>query len=177
MGEIKKSDPVVFFAGFMVKQGHKLNEYLEYLKDFGHVLGILGPVNFSNISDYYDEEMGENIQKYYFFTDKLFNPEELKELKIRSNHIEDKLMESDKRTVNFDVGYIALSKFVLASTKNFYHRIYLGKGIYAEITMYFKNKEFRWLPWTYKDYKEGTVMELLHHARAFLKEKIDENRS
>ncbi len=177
MGEIKRSEPVIFFAGLMLKQGHELNEYLKYVEEFGHIVGIHGPVNFSKISDYYDEEMGKNIQKYYFFTNKIFDPEELRQLKIRSNEIEDKLKENGNRTMNFDVGYIELSKFVLASTKNFYHRVYLGKGIYAEITMYFKNKEFRWLPWTYQDYKDGKVMELLQHARNYLKDNPDEKRS
>lgn len=177
MGEIKRSETVVLFAGLMVKKGHEINEYLEYIREFGNIIGMHGPIDFSSISDYYDEEMGQNIQKYYFFTDKLFDPEKIKELKVKSNEIEDQLKENGKRTINFDVGYIELSKFVLASTKNFYHRIYLGDGIYAEITMYYKNKEFRWLPWTYRDYKVEKVMELLQNARAYLKEKIDEGRS
>ena len=45
------------------------------------------------------------------------------------------------------------SRVVLASTKNFYHRIYVGKGVYAEVTLYWKDKEFKKLEWTFPDYR------------------------
>ena len=177
MGEIKENEKGLIFAGIMLTSSISLNEIIEEFKDFGHILGLYGPINFSNISKYYDKEMGENVQKYYAFFDKIIDSSELADWKILSNKIEEKLSKEGKRTVNFDVGYIGLSKFVLASTKNFYHRICLGKGIYAELTLYYRKKGFHSLPWTYKDYQKEEVQKLLKKGREYLRDKLNEEIS
>jgi hypothetical protein len=76
--------------------------------------------------------------------------------------------------VNVDPGYIARDKLVLASTKDFYHRLYLADGIYGEVTLHFRKGVFRFFSWTYPDYKEPSFLEFLTKARAKYMHEIRE---
>jgi hypothetical protein len=72
----------------------------------------------------------------------------------------------EPRPLNLDPGYLDLGKFVLASTKDHSHRIYLRDGIFAEVTLYFQHGAFRPWPWTYADYRLESVHAFLSAARA-----------
>jgi hypothetical protein len=172
MAQIKFPEKALIFAGVMVKNDSRIENYNGYFKEFGNIVNCLGPINFSEISDYYDREMGKDIQKYYLYTDKLIDPSELSYYKNLSNEIEDKLSVNGKRSINFDVGYIDYARFVLASTKNYFHRIYLKDGIYAEITLYFQDNKWQELFWTYRDYKRDDIQKLLIDGRNYLKNRI-----
>ncbi|RME67040.1 MAG: DUF4416 family protein, partial [Nitrospirae bacterium] len=67
---------------------------------------------------------------------------------------------------------LTLSKLVLATTKNYAHRIYLGKGIYAEVTLYYIKDQFVEHRFTYTDYKSHKYKEIFHRMRQYLKDKI-----
>jgi hypothetical protein len=67
--------------------------------------------------------------------------------------------------VNIDPGYLSMTKLVLASTKNREHRIYLQGGIYAEVTLAFRDQAWMSMPWTYADYQRSDVLEFLTQAR------------
>ena len=86
-----------------------------------------------------------------------------------TNDIESFFSVSGKRKINLDPGYITLAKVVLASTKNYSHRIYLGKGIYAELALLYKNRQFIAMPYTYNDYKDIRYLNMFMKVRDFLK--------
>ena len=92
-----------------------------------------------------------------------------------SNLIEKEFLEETEyglsRKVNIDPGYITLSKLVLASTKDFSHRIYIGKGIYAETTLRYVNGTFGAIDTTYPDYQTQLAIEFFNSCREYLKEK------
>ncbi len=105
--------------------------------------------------------------------DKLITPDILVKVKHTTNDIEKKyLNERGGRKINIDPGILSLSNLILASTKNFSHRIYLGKGIYAEVTLIYKNKTFTPLEWTYPDHQEKIAIELFEKAREILKNRL-----
>jgi len=54
---------------------------------------------------------------------------------------------------------------VLATTKNYSHRLYLGKGIYAEVTLKYEDGRYKPLPWTYPDYRSEEYMEFFDSIR------------
>ena len=104
-------------------------------------------------TDYYDAEMGIDIQRIYVSFKGLVLPDVLPDVKIYANEIESDLAdEGGNRRVNLDPGLISGANLVLASTKAFYHRVYLRDGIYAEVTMFYQKGHFHNLPWTYPDY-------------------------
>ena len=77
-----------------------------------------------------------------------------------------------KRPANLDPGYIEQAKVVLASTKNFYHRIYLGGGIFGEVTMHFKNNTYQFFPWTYPDYKSKDYQDFFLRVRQIFRSQL-----
>ncbi|MDP8242683.1 MAG: DUF4416 family protein [Candidatus Hinthialibacter antarcticus] len=103
-------------------------------------------------TEYYQEEMGPDLIRRYFSLQPLIYPDALVHMKHLSNQWEEEFSADGKRAINLDPGYIHGAKLVLASCKNFSHRVYLGRGVYGEVTMRFENGEFTRLPWTYQDY-------------------------
>lgn len=116
-------------------------------------------------TDYYRKEFGPGLLRQFISFKKLIPAERLSKIKNLTNKIERKLSNSGRRTVNIDPGYICLSKLVLASTKDYKHRIYLGGGIYAEITLIYQGKIF--VPWecTYPDYRSPEYIEVFNRIR------------
>ena len=94
------------------------------------------------------------------------------DIKLWTNALEQESAADGKRKTNIDPGYLARDKLVLATTKDFYHRLYLSKGIYGEVTLHFRQGSFRHFSWTYPDYKEEKLHEFLIKARASLAGKI-----
>lgn len=124
-------------------------------KEFGAVDTKSEPEPF-DYTDYYTPEMGESLERQWLSFEKLISPGELSRIKNDTIKIENSLKRKDgTRIVNLDPGYITLHNLVLASTKNYSHRIYLDNGIYGELTLIYSNKEFHPLDWTYPDYKEN----------------------
>jgi len=101
---------------------------------------------------YYEREMGPELRRRFYAFSRLIAPEELVALKHRAQAVEAAFRVGGKRRVNIDPGYLSLAKLVLATTKDNVHRIYLGDGVYAEVTLYFRKGHFHPWPWTYPDY-------------------------
>jgi hypothetical protein len=60
---------------------------------------------------------------------------------------------------------VTLDKLVLATTKDYSHRIYLRDGIYAEVTLYFRKGRFHPFEWTYPDYCTREYIEVFYKIR------------
>lgn len=121
---------------------------------------------------YYEKEFGKNLKRKFTSFQKLILPHDLPEIKIISNKIEKKMAKGISRIINIDPGYLDLSKLILASTKDYKHRIYLTKGIYAEVTLFYRDKTFHPWEWTYPDYKTGEYIEIFNRIRQIYAEQI-----
>jgi hypothetical protein len=64
---------------------------------------------------------------------------------------------------------VTAAKLVLASTKDFAHRIYLRDGIFAEITLFFRHGRWEHHEWTFPDYRRADYHEFFSRAREYLK--------
>jgi len=174
-GGVRKPQKVIFFNAILIDSTFigKIDEYL--IDIFG--LPILKSEVFSfNHTDYYKDEMGENLVKYFACYDIIDYPDKLPLFKRVAVEIEEFFMEKGKRKVNIDPGYIALEKVVAASTKNFSHRIYLGDSIYADLQLYRKGKKYNPLPWTFYDYKTDNALTFFERARAILERYLNEQK-
>jgi len=117
-------------------------------------------------TDYYSEEMGANLQKQFFSFRELIGREQLIDIKHESMKIESMFSLNAKRQVNIDPGYLELAKLVVASTKNYAHRIFLARGIYGDVQLMFKGGRFVFNEWTYFDYRSREVIEFMENVRA-----------
>jgi hypothetical protein len=125
---------------------------------------------------YYETSMGTNLIKRFHVFDQLVEPNCLPDTKLFTNQLESELAASgqypEQRPLNLDPGTLELGKFMLATTKDQAHRIYLDLGIFAEVTLRFEAGEFVPWPWTYADYREEKVRSFLREARERYQEQL-----
>jgi len=125
---------------------------------------------------YYTTQIGSRILRQFVSLARLIDPGELADLKHRTNALERELAESlavpVPRPVNLDPGIIEPSKLILATTKNYSHRIYIGKKMYAEVTLVFDKGGWRPLPYTYPDYRQPQYLDFFTKVRDRLLEQL-----
>jgi hypothetical protein len=144
----------------------------ELASDVGAVALVSDTFQFTHTT-YYNQEMGSDLVRQWYVFDKLIEPDMLVALKHATNALEKKtLTEQGGRKLNIDPGLLSMSNIVLASTKNYSHRIYSGKGIYAEVTLIYEQKTYKPLAWTYPDYCEQTAIDFFCKAREILRTKL-----
>ncbi len=114
---------------------------------------------------YYEPEMGTGLRRRMLSFKNRVSQDELPRIKQFTNAVEAKHLAQKSRRINIDPGYMLPERFVLATGKNFSHRIYIGKGIYADLTLIFHGGAFHPLPWTYPDYTRSDMQDFLHKAR------------
>jgi hypothetical protein len=121
---------------------------------------------------YYDATMGPGQKKTFLAFERLAEPSELVDWKLMTNAWEAEYAalgrHAEPRPLNLDPGYLTLGKLVLASTKDFAHRIYLSRGVYAEITLYYKHHAWRHHEWTFADYRRTDYQEFFSRCRDYL---------
>jgi len=115
---------------------------------------------------YYEKEMGWPLYRRFISFLKLIMPESIADIKLITNELEKAHLDKDKRKINIDPGYVTLERLVLATGKNYSHRVYLKKGIYADLTLIFHDGTFKPLSWTYPDYAEEKVIGLFNELRS-----------
>ena len=128
-----------------------------------------------NQTRYYEEEFGSSLKRKFIAFKKLIESEALWKIKVATNTIERKFTKHGKRRVNIDPGYLTQANLILASTKMFFHRIHINKGIYQEVTLIYQNKTFKPLPWTYPDYQTKEYEDILLKIRAILRAQLKKN--
>jgi len=118
-------------------------------------------------TDYYSDEMGQGLKRRFISFAVLVPPGRLSEIKLFANYIEDKTARAEGgRQVNIDPGLVSQSRLVLASAKNFSHRIYLKDGIFAEVTLIYRVKKgFTPLEWTFPEYASQRCREIMGEIR------------
>lgn len=116
-------------------------------------------------TDYYTKEFGTGLKRQFVTFEKCRSLEGIYKAKIATNRLEARFARDRKRAVNIDPGYLTLSKVVLLTTKDYTHRLYVGKKIFAEVTLYYQGKTFNPWPWTYPDYKTAEYIGLFNDMR------------
>ncbi len=143
----------------------------EYLAVKPFLLRAFGPIDYEspeldfNHTAYYEREFGSGLKRRFVAFLRLISPDSLAAIKVRTNRLEKRRARLGKRRINIDPGYVDLAKLVLASTKDFCHRIYLSKGIFAEITLVYKKGGFTAWEWTYPDYRTPAYLDIFNHIR------------
>lgn len=162
-------------------------------KKFGPI-ELRSPILPFNYTDYYEKEMGKDVKRQFLSFQKLIDPGALADIKLFTNKLEEscrdryasgglalskeaspgRLLDARRcyRPINLDPGYLASSKLVLASTKDYSHRTYLKKGIYAEVTLRYAKGAFELLPWTFPDYRSKGYIDFFTETRTLYMKKV-----
>ncbi|MEE9117709.1 MAG: DUF4416 family protein [Calditrichia bacterium] len=171
MGSMGKVLPVNLIVGMIFRDKELCIRAEKILKKrFGELNFESRIMNFDH-TDYYEKEMGNNLRRKFISFKRLIKPERLAGIKRFSNSLETRFSLSGRRRINLDPGYLDANKLVLATTKDWGHRIYLKEGIYAEVTLYFQDNSFQSREWTYPDYKTEEYIHIFNHLRKQYLEK------
>jgi hypothetical protein len=127
-------------------------------------------------SAYYREEMGEPLLRVFRVLREPVAQDALAAAKLRTIAIEarhaDRSGPTPRRRVNLDPGILHLAGVVLATTKGYAHRVYLGSGIHAEPELVWRGEGFHPLPWTYPDYAHPEALAFFREVRAGWKREL-----
>ncbi len=166
-----KVEPVKFFTAVLLSGDCRREKVMKRLEsEFGKIDYISPLINF-NYTDYYEKEFGRKLKRVFLSFKDTINPSEIAGIKTKTIRIEEDLSVEGRRRANIDPGYMEPSKVVLASSKNFYHRIYLKKGVYAEVTLSYSGGKFRDFEWTFPDYRTDEYKKQLMTIRNIYMEK------
>ncbi|MCP3900201.1 MAG: DUF4416 family protein [Desulfobacteraceae bacterium] len=161
----KKPLPAKLLIGFFMQEKEIFDEILTIIKEKLGIIDIISPWFDFDYTDYYEKEMGNNLFRRIIVIKDLIEQEELAKIKNITNLIEKSYESDGKRKINIDPGYMLPSRFILATGKDFSHRIYIGENIYADLTLIFKNGDFHTLEWTYPDYAARDMRDFLLKVR------------
>jgi hypothetical protein len=175
MGSIRNFNPVKLFVGILVSNESLIESVEAQLSAKYGPVDYRSPVLPFTFTDYYRRETGDNIHRLFLSFERLIEADTLPEIKRHSNLLESEFAAGEqpvKRPVNLDPGYLEHAKVILASTKNFYHRMYLGGGIFGEVTMHFRNGAYEFFPWTYPDYKSPEYQTFFLALRVIYRDQL-----
>lgn len=167
VGIERHPEPALLVMGVLFNSHSACHEAESRLKVlFGPLHGSTAPVSFDFFTCYYHREMGRELFRCYWAFSEPFRRGALAEAKLATNRIERSMSIGGNRKVNLDPGLLTPESLVLATTKPYSHRVYLSKGIYAELALMFrKDGGVDFLPWTYPDYRCSEAVDFFKAVR------------
>lgn len=174
MGKLRVYPPVKYFAAITYAPTIHVREVLQALEDLFSPLDLRSDVFSFSYTDYYEPEMGAGLSKQFFSFQRLSPAESLPDFKIATNTIENRFAREGRRRVNIDPGYVCAAKVVLATTKDYDHRLYLGRGIFGDVHLRFRKGKFRINEWTYPDYRQEVVIGFFEQLRRRYLQQLQE---
>ena len=172
MSDLQTPQKVKLFFGIIFSSSEIYKKTKQTLKKKYGLIDFESKAYDFIFTDYYQEEMGSSLQRVFISFKKLITPENIVEIKLTSIKVEKRLAILHKRRINLDPGYLNEAKLVLATTKDFSHRIYLGKKIFAEVTLLYQNRGFKNLAWTYPDFRTKGYQDNFLKIRSLYKDQL-----
>jgi len=173
MGTVRPPAQVQLFCALLVAPTIAVPEVETVLaQTYGAVVLRTPPMPFIQTT-YYEREMGPHLTRLYMAFDPLISLAALATVKHTTNRLETMWSTArGQRRVNIDPGYLDLAKVVLASTKDHSHRLYIGDGIFAEVTLRYRQHAWQPWEWTYPDYRLPATLAFFHQLRELYKAQL-----
>ena len=173
MGTIQPPAQVKLFCALLVAPTVSMPEVEAILaQTYGAIVLRTTPIPFTQTT-YYEREMGPHLARLYLAFDPCISIAALAAVKHTTNRLEALWATTDgQRRINIDPGYLDLAKVVLASTKDHSHRLYIGDGIFAEVTLRYRQDAFQPWEWTYPDYRVPTTLAFFQQLRELYKTQL-----
>jgi hypothetical protein len=177
VGTPREASPAKLFVAVMHRPHFDPEPVLGHLADRYGTMDARCPPFVFDSSRYYEPEMGSGLVKFFVSFGGFFPQERLAEVKLETNELESRGADVRGRVCNIDPGIITHYSVILATTKGYAHRVYLGKGVYAEATLLFRHGALESLPWTYPDYLSAVAQGFFGEARRILLEQAQSKGS
>ena len=157
----------MFVVSILTREQSLIGEVTNNIEDLLGKTGLKSEFFTFDHTDYYEKEMGNNLNRLWLCFNNLSIPEKLVEIKLKVFEIEKKFSDSNGRIVNLDPGYLDLHRLVLASFKEAGDKIYLSEGIWAHIVLRYFKKEFYAPEHSFSDFKENIFNPFFKKARLY----------
>jgi hypothetical protein len=165
MSHPSEPGPVKLISSLFSNEKEILEKIIVQLTEIYGPVDRISPELMFDRTRYYAREMGWPLHRRFVSFTRLISAGNLVEVKLKTNGVEQTYLRGENRTVNIDPGFISPERLVLATGKNYVHRIYLSKGIYADLTLIFKRGSFTPLKWTYPDYADPEIIVFFNGVR------------
>lgn len=170
MSTPKPPDPAKLVVSVFMKDKALFEPIFHSLEKVGGPVDMMSKWLDFDFTDYYYQEMGAPLFRRLVAFQSLIDQDALAAVKLKTNEIEKEYLQPDQgdkglRRVNIDPGYLLPSRFILATGKDYSHRIYIGQQIYADLTLMYTKQGFKTLEWTYPDYASESVFRFLGQVR------------
>ncbi|MFO7866637.1 MAG: DUF4416 family protein [Candidatus Aminicenantes bacterium] len=175
MAEAKRFSPWKLIAGIMCAQEEFMEAAKVMLMEKYGAVDLQSRAFTFDQSPYYEEQFGDEVKRLLVSFENLVNPADLSDIKLATNRMEDEMRKkagSERRVINLDPGILSASSLIMATAKDFAHRVPLQKGIYAHLELMFGRGDVRPLPWTYPDFKERRYHPFLLETRRRLLSRL-----
>jgi hypothetical protein len=173
MGQPNEHDPVLLLSAVFSRYPEAHAWARKQMESHWGPVKLESPVFRFEETAYYEPTMGPALDKQFLAFERLISPTDLVDVKLATNAWEEEYARlgrhPESRPLNLDPGYLTPAKLILASTKDHTHRIYLERGIFAEITLYYKDKAWQSGPWTFPNYKRADYHEFFTRCRQDLR--------
>ena len=176
MRELREPVRAIFFCGLLFSDTSVLKQALDRLENRFGPLEVKSRVWEFDHTSYYEPEMGRGLKRMFVTFKKRIAQESLAEIKLACREIEKAFTDREQhRRINIDPGLLTPERIVLSTCKNFTHRIYIGKGVFAEITLIATRKGFKPLEWTFPDYASPEIIVFWNNIRKKFIQEINQN--
>lgn len=178
MGEIGAPAPVMLLLAAFSRHAAALDWAQRRAAEAWGPIALASPRFSFEETSYYEPTMGPGLQKCFWAFEQLIDPGTLAAIKIQTNAWELEYAkesgQGEPRPLNLDPGYLTPAKLVLASTKDHAHRLYLSDGIYAEVTLFYKDRRWQHRDWTFPDYRRTDYQQFFADCRRALRVRPQE---
>jgi hypothetical protein len=170
MARIQKASPGRLVISIVHSSRDALADALTQLeRRFGRVQCETIDIPHAN-GEEYREEMGDSLQRRFFSFENLIQRDSLVEVKEFCHRVEsqlgDHIHDYTFRTVNVDPMLVTPANLVLASHREFNHRIYLGSGVFGEVCLIWSRGKYCRLPWTDPDFCHDEAIDFFVRVRS-----------
>lgn len=175
MGEIRQQRPVLLVIAAFSRHPDALDWARSAASAQWGPVALTSDLFEFHETPFYERTMGTGLRKLFWAFERLIDAAILPDIKLQTNdwEIAYRLQggQPDARPINLDPGYLTEAKFVLATTKDRDHRLYLRQGIFAEGTLFYQAG--KWCPrdWTYPDYHRADYHQFFTRCRDYLRQR------
>jgi len=176
MGIERPFQDVKLFSGIIYRSESAFQSVKKQLESFYSPVDMETPALDFDFTPYYNKEMGTPLFRRFISFETLINPELLPDIKLLTNQLEIETAINGKRTINLDPGFLSDANVIIATTKNYYHRVPLTKGIYAHMEYVIIGKNLKILEWTYPDFQSELYMNYFRELLVLYKKNIKDRK-
>lgn len=164
LGQVRGPSPVKLFFAMLYPSREVFDWAIRQIARYVGEIDLLSEEWPFTWTDYY-ASIGAHLLRRFASTRGLVSPEGLFRLKHLSNFLEEISGGGEGRRVNLDPGYLDAARVVLFTTKDSAHRVYVGEGIYAEVTLRYRRGRWTFHDYTYPDYRDARYLAFFDELR------------